>query len=228
MLAGPELDRDVLVEQHVGRTQQVVGGLDVVGEVVDAAARWRRIPGQAEVVAALACRGEAEDDVVGIVRDRRELGVAVAERVAEPAGVAVGARGGDRHVVDAASADTARDEALRAVREWRFLARRGVVKLDLPEDLMQVPTRRAVLVGGAMADGVLAPADPGPGVLEPLDPALELLLAERSPADVRQPGLIALGELQRVVEAVAPAAKVDRLAIARGLLESHHVGPEVQ
>ena len=121
--AGPELDGDVGIEQHVGGAAQFLALVDPVGDVVDAAGGAGEVGDQAEIVRALAHRGHAEDDEIaetGLGVGDRLLHVAVAERLGVPLA---------RRVTTSAVAtvtwsmrargDAARVEALRPVREQR-------------------------------------------------------------------------------------------------------------
>src|SRR5579863_256140 len=228
VLAGTELDRHVLVEEYVGDPQQLLTRVDEVGEMVDTATVAGRVPNQAEVVRSLADRRHAEHGEVWAIGDRRVLHVALPERVAVPPGVAVGITGRDRHVVDAADSRPTRHVALRPVRERRLHAGRRHETLHVPEDLMQMPAWAAVTEGAAVTDGVLIPALTDTNGLEPGDGVAKCARAGRAPTDVTEAGLRSLGQLQGVVETIAPGAQIGRLPDPRGLLETNHISPELE
>ena len=170
------------------------------------------------------------DRVAGRRREHREprLGadlrrLALPERPVE-GDVARDVRRRDRHVVDVAGAGSAGGEALRAILEVRLgLLRRRDVELGVPEDLVHVAAVRGVVAErAAVADRLVHPADREFGV-DPLRDELRVLRSVRAPRDVFDPGLRTLGDDQARVQPLGPAAQVDRLPLARGLLEPEDV-----
>ena len=85
--AGAELDRDVGVEQDVGRAQELVARVDPPRDVVHAAGHAGLVEDEPEVVRLLVVRDHREHGDVGVGQDR-VLGERGAERVAVPLGVA--------------------------------------------------------------------------------------------------------------------------------------------
>src|SRR5205823_7815340 len=124
----------------------------------------------------------------------------------------------DGHVIDLPRGDPARHETLRAVRERRFHVRRRGVALDIPEELVEVAAGAAVAIRRTLAGRAVAPALASARALDALDRGFQLSLSLRAPRDVAETGSSALGELQRMVETLAPAAEVDRLSFACRLL----------
>ena len=196
--------------------------------MVHAARHTGVVPDDAEVVAPLAHRRHAEDDEVGPVGDDRVLHVAVPERVPVPADVALGIGGGDRDVVDATERGAARDVALGPVRERRHELGGSLVALHLPEHLVEVPARAPVTVGRPVPDRALVPAFAAPRCLDAGDRRLELLGALGAPGDMAEPRGFALGQLERVVEEVAPPAQVGGLAGAPRALKAEHLRVEAE
>src|SRR5207244_3463540 len=146
------------------------------------------------------------------VGDHRVLHEAVAERIAIPLRVRARVCRGDRHVVDLTRRDPARDEALRSVRERRLELCRRRVALDLPEELVEGSARAAVAIRVALTRRAVAPTLSRAGGLDAGRGSVQLVRTLRAPRDVTQAGLVGLGQLQRVVEALAPPAEVDRLS----------------
>src|SRR5205823_13821091 len=97
----------------------------------------------------------------------------------------------------------------------------------IPEDLVEVAARRAVAVGAAVTHDRVDPAFAETGLLDVLGRGVELLLARRAPAHVRDARRVSLGDDEAVVEGVTPRTEVDRLWVATGLYEAEHVLKEV-
>ena len=183
---------------------------------------------QPEVVRLLVVRRHREDHEVGVVAEHRVLREGGAERVAEPLGVAlrIGRHHGD--VVDLARRDTARDVALRPIRERRLHSLRRHVPLVLPEDLVEMAARRVEAEGAPVAHRVLLPAGAGAALLEARDGGLEIAGAPRAPADVTEAGLRRLRQHQAVMRPLTPAAQEHGLPGASRLLEADDVLVEAQ
>ena len=124
----------------------------------------------------------------------------------------------DCQVVDTARAHATRRVALRAIGKRGALLGRGDVALDLPEDLVEMAARRSVAKRWAVADRASSQPSPTPAAVNrrTASPNSRTLGA---PADVRQRRLWTLGELERVMEAIAPGPQVHRLTVARRLLQ---------
>ncbi len=131
-------------------------------------------------------------------------------------------------MVEAPGGGPAGHVALGTVRERRLEARRRLVALDLPEHLVEVAAGAAVAVRGSVSDGVLEPPLAGSGRLQARDGLLELLLPVCAPPDVPEPRRVRLGELERVVEELAPPTQEHRPARAPRLLETEHLRVETQ
>ena len=98
--------------------------------------------------------------------------------------------------------------------------------LDLPEQLVHMAARPPIAVRGPLAGRALGPALPDARRLNACDSRLQLIRSLGAPADVAEARRVGLGELERVEEALAPAAEIHRLALTARLLETDHVGVE--
>src|SRR5947209_12654883 len=86
--------------------------------------------------------------------------------------------------------------------------------------------RRSVAKRGTVADRALVPPLADAGGPQPSHRLVELLSAVGAPADVRERHLGTLGELERVMEPIAPGPQVHRLTLLRRLLQTDELGPE--
>src|SRR5204862_5721628 len=80
----------------------------------------------------------------------------------------------------------------------------------------------------ALAGRAVAPALADPSEIDALCGSLERIGPLRPPCDMPQAGLLALGELKRVMEPLAPAAEEDGLSVAPRFLQPEHVGVEAE
>ena len=100
--------------------------------------------------------------------------------------------------------------ALRDVLQRRSLAGRRFVAPRLVVELEEVPVRIAELVGGAVAEIAVAPADAAAERFDRRDAACERLRTSAAIADVPHAGVVGRGQLQRVELVVVEAAEIRR------------------
>ena len=123
-------------------------------------------------------------------------------------------------VVEAARGGAAARLLLRSIAQGTSQFRGSLPALDLPEDLVEMTIGRTKAVGGTVTAIPIDPAHPLAGSRQSGRHICEVLGALGAPGDMTEAGTRRLGDLDAVVEKLAPAAQVDGLPLARRNLKA--------
>ncbi len=171
----PGLDVDAVLQEDIGRPQDVLTAIERVGDVMEAtfdAMRFARV-GQ---VVALVRAGEPHAGFRTVI-EHDAFGETKAQIALEELAIGLNVDGKAVEVVEAAHVHAARREALRLVLERRPQGFGCLVPLGLVVELNQVPVRVVKLIGGPMPQLALVPAHPTAGALQRLNTPLQRLRA---------------------------------------------------
>ena len=231
VLVRTRLDVDAVLQEDVGRAQDVLAGVGGIGHVVE--------PAQGRPLARPVLLGAGE--VVGLVVDREpaaadppvveadHLGHAGAEAGFHEAAELGHVRGQEVQVIEPARRRAPPVVARREVLQRRAVIARGLEAARVPVELEHVAERILEAEGAAVAEVAVHPTmDPEPAGLDGGDPPRQRLGRGHPVGDVAHAGGIRARELEGAALVIVPGAQVGAALIARALGEAVDAREEVE
>src|SRR5579872_564077 len=148
---------------------------------------------------------------------------AEAERLLEKLAIGADVLGEAVEVVDSADIDATRGKALRLVLQGRPQRVGGLVPLRLVIELQKMPIRIAELIGRAVAEFIVAPADAESGALQSGNAPRQSRRTAGAEGGMAKAGGFRAGQLERIGFVIVPAAQENRFALPAAFGHAEHV-----